>query len=98
MSQLPSGTVTFLFTDVESSSTRWEHHREAMQAAVELHDGLLRSRIEVHQGVVFKTVGDAFCAAFHAPQDALSAAVDAQRAVKDEDWPEGCDLQVRMAL
>jgi formylglycine-generating enzyme required for sulfatase activity/class 3 adenylate cyclase len=83
---LPTGAVTFLFTDIEGSTERWEHHRAAMQAALERHDALLRAAIESHHGHVFKTVGDAFCAAFHTPLDALAAAVDAQRAVAAEDW------------
>ncbi|MCE7938297.1 MAG: adenylate/guanylate cyclase domain-containing protein, partial [Chloroflexi bacterium CFX6] len=100
--QLPTGAVTFLFTDVEGSTERWEHHRASMQSALEQHDILLRGAIEAHRGYVFKTVGDAFCAAFHTPLDALSAAVDAQRAVGAEDWssfgPDFPPLRVRMGI
>jgi class 3 adenylate cyclase len=60
----PTGDVTFLFTDIEGSTQRWEAHSAAMTAAVALHDSLVRSAIERHGGHVFKTVGDAFCAAF----------------------------------
>src|SRR5690242_18830674 len=73
---LPSGTVTFLFTDIESSTRRWEQHRDEMEGAVVRHDALVRKAIEVHLGVVFKTMGDAFCAAFNTPRNALSAAID----------------------
>ncbi len=62
MVNLPTGTVTFLFTDIEGSTTRWEHQRVAMQAALARHDVILREAIEAHGGHVFKTVGDAFYA------------------------------------
>ena len=74
MSNLPSGTVTFLFTDIEGSTKRWEEHAHQMSAALSRHDDLLRTTIEANGGYVFKTVGDAFCAAFSAPPDALAAA------------------------
>jgi class 3 adenylate cyclase len=63
---LPSGTVTFLFTDIGGSTQLWERQPEAMQAALTHHDALVRAAIEAHGGYVFKTVGDAFCAAFDA--------------------------------
>ena len=59
MTALPTGTVTFLFTDIEGSTTRWEHQRVAMQTALARHDAILREAIETHGGTVFKTVGDA---------------------------------------
>ena len=98
MAALPTGTVTFLFTDIEGSTTRWEHQRAAMQAALERHDAILRTAIEVHGGHVFKTVGDAFCAVFTSAPDALEAALAAQRAVAREAWDEVEGLRVRMAL
>ncbi len=64
MAALPTGTVTFLFTDIEGSTTRWEHQRQEMQAALARHDAVLRHAIEAHGGMVFKTVGDAFYAVF----------------------------------
>ena len=64
MPDLPTGTVTFLFTDVESSTTRWKHHRAAMQQALARHDAILRTAIEVLGRHIFKTVGDAFYAVF----------------------------------
>jgi transcriptional regulator with XRE-family HTH domain len=63
-SDLPSGTVTFLFTDIEGSTRRWEQHQAAMPRALARHDAILRQAIAAHGGVVFKTVGDAVCAAF----------------------------------
>ena len=82
MSALPTGTVTFLFTDIEGSTTRWEQHREAMQAALACHDAILREAIETHGGAVFKTVGDAFYATFPAAPDALEAALAAQHSLQ----------------
>ena len=64
MSQLPTGTVTFLFTDIEGSTQSWDEHPDAMRAALERHDALMRQAVEANAGQVFKTVGDAFCAAF----------------------------------
>src|SRR4051812_37521052 len=98
MSQLPTGTVTFLFTDVEGSTARWEHRTEAMQAALARHDALLRATIVEHGGHVVKTMGDAFHAAFSRAPDALAAAVDAQRRLLAESWDEIGGLRVRMAL
>ena len=81
-----TASVTFLFTDIEGSTARWEHQREAMSAALVRHDEILRSCIERRGGHVFKTVGDAFCAAFTDAVAALDTALDAQRALVGEDW------------
>jgi len=78
MADLPSGTVTFLFTDIEGSTRRWEANPEAMAATLSRHDHLLRDAIDGQGGYVFKTIGDAFCAAFATATAALSAAVRAQ--------------------
>ncbi len=94
MADLPTGTVTFLFTDIEGSTTRWEQHREAMQAALARHDAILRQAIEGHGGVVFKTVGDAFYAAFATAPEALDAALVAQRTLYTEDWGKAGPLRV----
>jgi TolB-like protein/class 3 adenylate cyclase/Tfp pilus assembly protein PilF len=98
MADLPTGTVTLMFTDIEGSTRLWEAHAAAMRAALARHDALLRDCIEDHDGHVFKTGGDAFCAAFHTAADALAAALDAQRALHREPWPEAAKLRVRMAL
>ncbi len=63
MAELPAGTVTFLYTDIEGSTALWERHPTAMRAAVERHDGLLRQAITGHHGCVFRRVGDGLCAA-----------------------------------
>src|SRR5579872_275743 len=95
---VPTGTVTFLFSDIEGSSRRWEAHPDAMKAAVARHDALMRRAIEEHRGHVFKTVGDAFCCGFASPQDALAGALEAQRALAREDFATIDGLRVRMAL
>ena len=78
VSELPSGTVTFLFTDLEGSTRLWEEHPDAMQAALARHDEMVRTAIESHGGHVVKTTGDGFHAAFATAPDAVDAAVDAQ--------------------
>lgn len=98
MRDLPSGTVTFLFTDIAGSTQRWERDAEAMHALLARHDTLLGTAIDVHGGVVFKTVGDAFYAAFTNAPAALNAALAAQRALHAEDWSGDEPLRVRMAL
>ena len=95
---LPTGTVTFLFTDIEGSTRLWEQHPEQMRSALARHDALLKEAIERHNGYVFKTVGDAFCAAFPTASEALSSALSAQQALVKETWPVETPLRVRMAL
>ena len=98
MSQPPTGTVTFLFTDIEGSTRLWEQHPDAMRTALARHDVLLRQSIESSGGFVFKTVGDAFCAAFPLAHQALEAALAAQTALAAEPWDVPTPLLVRMAL
>jgi hypothetical protein len=81
--------VTFLFTDVEGSTRRWEADADGMRAALAAHDAVLRSAIESHGGFMFKHTGDGVCAAFSSPRSAVDAAVAAQRAL---------ELPVRMGL
>jgi len=94
----PSGTVTFLFTDIEGSTRLWATQHDAMKASLARHDALLRQCIEARGGFVFKTGGDAFCAAFPTAGSALDAALAAQRALRAEPWPEQAVIRVRMAL
>jgi predicted ATPase/class 3 adenylate cyclase len=94
----PTGTVTFLFTDIEGSTKLWERHPEAMQTALARHDEILRGSTEQHGGYVFKTMGDAFCCAFPTAPDALEAALEAQRRLLSSEWNETELLRVRMAL
>jgi predicted ATPase/class 3 adenylate cyclase len=85
----PSGVVTFLFTDVEGSTGRWEADADGMRAALAAHDEVLRNAIEAQGGWLFKHTGDGVCAAFASPRCAVDAAVAAQRAL---------ELPVRMGL
>ncbi len=98
MADLPSGAVTFLFTDIEGSTRLWEAHPDAMRAALLRHDSLLRSAIELHGGCIFKTVGDAFCAAFASAARAVDAALAGQRGLRTEPWSDEAPIRVRMAL
>jgi predicted ATPase/class 3 adenylate cyclase len=95
---LPTGTVTFAFTDIEGSTRRWERDRAAMERALKKHDALLRETISRHGGHVFKTVGDAFCAAFARPEDAVAAMLDAQHALGAEDFSAVDGLHIRAAI
>lgn len=98
MPDLPTETVTFLFTDIEGSTSRWDQHTAAMRTALAQHDAIVRAAIEGHRGVVFKTVGDAFYAAFDNALNAVDAALEAQVALYAWDWGEVGVLSVRMAL
>jgi predicted ATPase/class 3 adenylate cyclase/Tfp pilus assembly protein PilF len=95
---LPTGTITLLFTDIEGSTQLWERFPEAMRLALARHDHLLRTAIESHGGVVFKTVGDAFCAAFPTASAGIRAALEAQLSLLREAWQETGPIRVRMAL
>lgn len=91
---LPSGTVTFLFTDVAGSTARWEAEPDRMRAALLEHNAILEGVSGEFGGVVFKTVGDAYCVAFASAEDAASAAMAAQQRLGDAVDP----LPVRMGL
>jgi predicted ATPase/class 3 adenylate cyclase len=93
----PSGTVTFLFTDIEGSTRLWEAAPSAMAPALERHDDIVRGAVQANHGYVFATGGDGFAAAFARVRDALSAGTSAQAALQAEPWPTGARLQVRMA-
>lgn len=93
-----TGTLTFLFTDIEASTRRWDDHAEAMSTALARHDELLRLAVGTHGGTVFKHTGDGICAVFATAPTALSAAVAAQQSLQGEPWAEVEPLRVRMAL
>ena len=95
---LPTGTVTFIFTDIEGSTRLWQEKPEAMAVAHARHDAILREAIESRQGHIFQIVGDSFCAAFHKAADGLQAALAAQRGLKAENWGETGPIKVRMGL
>lgn len=96
--ELPRGTLTFLFTDIEGSTRRWEVHGDAMAACVERHETILRSAIESHRGRVVKSTGDGLMAVFPVADDAIDAAVSGQLAIGAEDWAPMPRLRVRMGL
>ncbi|MGB9306200.1 MAG: adenylate/guanylate cyclase domain-containing protein [Mycobacterium sp.] len=85
----PSGVVTFLFTDIEGSTRRWEADADGMRKALDVHDQVLRWAVEAHHGWLFKHTGDGVCAAFGSPTSAVDAAVAAQREL---------ELPVRMGI
>jgi predicted ATPase/class 3 adenylate cyclase len=85
----PSGVVTFLFTDIEGSTRRWESDADAMRVALAAHDKVLRAAIDAYDGVVFSHSGDGLAAAFASPMNAINAAIDAQRELQ---------LPVRMGI
>ncbi len=94
----PTGTVAFLFTDIEGSTRRWERYGEEMRDALRRHDAILREAIESKDGHIFKTIGDAFCASFWSAEAALEAAIAAQRRLDREDFGAVDGLRVRMAI
>jgi len=79
---LPTGTVTFLFTDVEGSTPLWEERTVEMRSAIERHDRILRQAIESSAGRIVKTTGDGMLAVFADAKDALFASIVAQRALQ----------------
>src|SRR5690349_16681968 len=98
MAELPAGTVTFLFTDLEGSTRLWRDHPEAMKPALARHDAILRDVIAEHSGHVVKMTGDGAHAVFATASDAVAAAVDAQLAFEAEVWPVPEPLRVRMGI
>ena len=99
MKSIPSGTVTFLFTDIQGSTRLWADHPDTMKTIQVRHDELLRKAVSDNNGYVFKTVGDQVCAAFDNAFDGLNAAISAQRALAEERWPDEIgSLKVRMGV
>ncbi|HEY4410720.1 MAG TPA: LuxR C-terminal-related transcriptional regulator [Acidimicrobiia bacterium] len=92
--------MTFLLTDIEGSTIRWEEAGPQMAAAVARHYEILDAAIAAHGGQrpIEQGEGDSLVAAFDRPSAAVAAALDAQRALTEEDWPAGAGLAVRMAL
>ena len=96
--ELATGTVTFLFTDLEGSTRLWEEHPEAMKRALARHDEILRDAVETPGGVVVKTTGDGLLAAFESAEGALLAAAAGQVALAAERWERTGPLRVRMGI
>src|SRR5512135_5314 len=97
MSSLPTGTVTFLFTDIEGSTLLAQQFPAELSALLARHHAILQQAIHAHQGHVFRIAGDAFCAAFYTTSEALEAALDAQRGLQQEAW-HPAPVKVRMGL
>jgi predicted ATPase/class 3 adenylate cyclase len=98
-SMLSSGTITFLFTDIEGSTPLWESHPGEMRRALDQHNTILQQAMASHDGRVFKIVGDEFQVAFTDPTKAVKAAIDAQRQLMNASWPETTGgLRVRMGI
>ena len=98
MVELPTGTVTFLFTDIEGSTRLWEDHPDAMRDSLACHDEILRDAVESHDGVVFSTMGDGIAAAFLSAPDAIAGVLDAQQRLATATWGGTGPLKVRMGL
>jgi predicted ATPase/class 3 adenylate cyclase len=95
---VPTGTVTFLFTDVEGSTRLWQTDRDAMASALARHDDIVRKAVETNRGYVFSTAGDSFAAAFWRPEEALAAAEVAQADLAAVAWPTSVVIRVRMGV
>ncbi|MCC6500149.1 MAG: adenylate/guanylate cyclase domain-containing protein [Anaerolineales bacterium] len=100
MNALPTGTVTFLFTDIEGSTTLWENFPEAMKSALAKHDSILREAVETNHGQIFKATGDGFHAVFTTAIDGINAAIASQRALQTPEFLKnsGVSLRARMGL
>jgi class 3 adenylate cyclase len=85
MGTIPSGTVTFLFTDIEGSTKLAQEYPDQWESLRERHDAILQSAMDVNHGYVFEIIGDTFCVAFHTAKDALKAAIDSQLNLQSED-------------
>jgi class 3 adenylate cyclase len=90
-------TLKFLFTDIEGSTPLWDSHPEAMRAATEGHNAILRESFAARGGDAFRVVGDAFCVAFPEAGGAILAAAEAQRALRAHAWGDA-SIHVRMGL
>ncbi len=94
---LPSGTVTFLFTDIEGSTNLAQKYSDKWESLRERHDSILREAIEANNGYIFQIIGDAVCAAFHRAGDALKAALKGQVDLQHEEWGDTA-VRVRMGI
>jgi predicted ATPase/class 3 adenylate cyclase len=94
----PPVRLTYLFSDVEGSTRLWERHPQAMPNALARHDDILRAAVEAAGGTVVKSTGDGMMAVFDASVDAVTAGLQAQRALRDEPWTETGPLRVRIGI
>ncbi|HET6753152.1 MAG TPA: adenylate/guanylate cyclase domain-containing protein, partial [Jiangellaceae bacterium] len=98
MTALPTGTVTFLFTDIEGSTRLLLALGEEYRTVQDRHGEIVRAAFEANEGHVVRTEGDSFFATFRSPIDAVRGAINAQRNLSGNDWPDGVELRVRMGL
>jgi predicted ATPase/class 3 adenylate cyclase len=98
LTKKPSGTVTFLFSDIEGSTLKWEKNAELMQSAFSRHESIMRNAMHNHGGFIYKMIGDAFQIAFSTAREAIEAALMAQLSLQSEEWGEIGPIEVRMAL
>jgi predicted ATPase/class 3 adenylate cyclase len=98
MAELPAGTVTFLFADVEDSARLWDNYPEEMRQVLAREDAILRTAIAPAGGYVFKSAADQYCVAFATAESAVSAALTAQLALRGEHWPDAVPARFRLAL
>jgi class 3 adenylate cyclase len=92
MSLLPSGIVTFLFTDIEGSTKLWEKYPEEMKSALAKHDSILKEAVESNHGHIIKTTGDGVHAVFSTAIDSVNAALDAQRDFQTSEVSETSEV------
>jgi predicted ATPase/class 3 adenylate cyclase len=97
MAHYPTGTVTFLFTDIEGSTKLAQQYPDQWESLRARHHAILQSAMEMFNGYVFQIIGDAFCVTFHTARDGLCAAIEAQRKLQAEDWGD-TPIRVRMGL
>jgi class 3 adenylate cyclase len=98
MMDAPTGTVTFLLSDIADSTALWESHPVQMDAALRIHDGIVHENVDRHGGVIIKHTGDGICAAFDRTTCAAEAALDSRTALNGERWPTPDPLHVRFVL
>jgi predicted ATPase/class 3 adenylate cyclase len=94
----PTGTVTFVFTDIEDSTGLWERAPSSMRTAVERHDEMVRAAMGERGGLVFSTSGDGFAVAFQRAGDALAAAIAAQSSLESSSWSADAQIRVRIGI
>ncbi|HNO32211.1 MAG TPA: adenylate/guanylate cyclase domain-containing protein, partial [Anaerolineales bacterium] len=94
---IPTGTVTFLFTDIEGSTKLAREYPDKWESLRKRHHEILQAAMGTHNGYVFQIIGDAFCVAFHTARDAVNAAMEAQSKLRTEDW-DAAPIKVRMGV
>ena len=99
-SGFPVGTVTFLLTDVEGSTRRWDKHAAAMRHAMTMHDEVLSGQVAAFGGIQVESgrEGDSVMAVFTRASDAVASAVGMQRELQAKSWPAGADIHIRVAI